>query len=171
MKKVIKQLSLIATLLLMKQLTFAQVESNAVTLTVDLTASVLSLSLGASPDVEFKYTTAADYTATKTVSKTAHLSVVSNRNYSIAVKATAFTATSGTLPLSTVSVTVDPLTLNGGTATPVSLSTTNATLLTGGTPSNSAVFNISYAISSPSSLLTLPRELYTSSVTYTATHL
>lgn len=172
MKKVIKQMSLIAALLFMKQFAFAQVNTGNVQLSVDLTASVISIDLGASPDVSFVYNSAADYTTAKTVAKTAHLTVVSNRNYTISVKANGvFSATTGILPLSLVTVSVDPTTLNGGTASPVSLSTSDAALLTGGTPSNSAVFNINYVISSPESLISLPREEYTTSLVYTATHI
>jgi hypothetical protein len=144
-----------------------------VTVNIDLTASVISIALDATPTVDFVYATAADYAALKTVNKPGHLTVISNKNYNIAVKANGqFTSTSsGVLPLGTVSVNVDAATANGGTLTPRALSPTDQVIVAGATASTTAVFNVDYTIANATPLIALPKELYTTTVTYTATQL
>lgn len=151
----------------------AQVSTTPVTVNIDLTASVISIALDATPTVDFIYANAADYAASKTVTKTGHLTVISNKNYNIAVKANGqFTsASSGVLPLGTVSVNVDAATANGGTLTPRALTTSDQVIVAGATATTTAVFNVDYTIANATPLIALPKEVYTTTVTYTATQL
>ncbi|WP_129716021.1 hypothetical protein [Pedobacter sp. SYP-B3415] len=149
--------------------------SQPVTVNIDLSASVISIALGATPTVNFVYASAADYTAPKTVSKPGHFTVVSNRNYTITAAAqTPFTvvATDPTpLSLGVVNISVDPATLNGGTPATQALSQTPAPIITNAVPTVGAVYNINYAIPDATPLLGRSASIYSTTVVYTATQL
>ncbi len=145
----------------------------SVNVSIDLTTAVISINLGASPDVNFIYSLPADYVGVKTESKTAHLTVVSNLPYDISVKAgVEFASTSSNnLPLNLVKVAVDPATSNGGNLTTASLALTPAKIVEGAAAAINAVYNVNYTIPDAAPLLGLAPEVYTTTVTYTATHI
>lgn len=147
--------------------------TDPVTVNIDLTTPVLSIKLGADPTVNFKYTTADEYTKDKEEKKTGHFTVISNTPYDIAVKALGeFTSTSsGNLPLSLVTVNIDAATANGGTLTGPQALVINSeqTLATEASPSIGAVYNVNYSIPDASTLITLANEIYTTTVIYTVT--
>jgi len=156
----------------------AQVSTAPVTVNIDLQAAVLSIALDAAPTVNFVYGTAAEYTASKTVTKLGHLTVISNKPYDLAVSADGlFTSSNSTnttnLPaLDIVGITVDAATLHGGTLTPITaLTQVDQEFISAANAEINAVYNISYTIADPSSLISLPLEVYTTTVTYTATQL
>lgn len=150
----------------------AQTATSApVTVNINLTDAI-SITLGATPTVDFVYDDAADYAASKTVTKASHFTVVSNRAYDITVAATAAFAPAGGPALSIVTVNVDPTTANGGTLVAnVPLSTTATALVNGATASTGAVYNVDYTIPDAAPLLDLPAAAYSTTVTYTATQL
>lgn len=152
----------------------ASAQAGQFNLSVDLEADVFSITMGASPDVSFVYTNAADYTVAKTVSKEAHFTVVSNRPYNVSMTATDNFATTNAdidvLPLSVVSATIDATTLNGGEPATVPLSTTPASpLLAGAFASVGAVHTVNFTIQDPSLLLNHQGAVYNTNVTYTVT--
>src|SRR5690606_9333668 len=131
------------------QSSYAQLSatSAAVTVNINLT-DALSITLGASPTVDFDYNLATDYTQAKTVEKAGHFTVVSNREYDLSVKAEAPCSTGGP-SLGIVSVEVNPTHApqNGGTVNQnVPLSETASPLLTGANPSLGAVYQVDYTI-------------------------
>jgi hypothetical protein len=132
----------------------------------------ISITLGATPTVNFTYTTAADYTASKTVEKAGHFTVVSNKPYNLTVAATAAFTPAGGPALNIVTVTVPAASANGGTPVAnVPLSTTAASLVTNSTASTGASYTVDYTIANPASLLNLGASAYSTTVTYTATQL
>ncbi len=145
----------------------------SVNLSIDLRTAVISINLGASPDVNFVYGLPADYVGVKTESKAAHFTVVSNLPYDISVRAGAefASASSDNLPLNLVRVAVDPATANGGNLTTASLALMPAKIVEGATATTGAIYNVNYTIPNSAPLLGLAAELYTTTVTYTATHL
>ncbi|WP_312742732.1 hypothetical protein [Sphingobacterium multivorum] len=145
--------------------------SQPVTVNINLTDAI-SITLGASPTVNFTYTTAADYTASKTVEKAGHFTVVSNKPYNLTVAATAAFTPAGGPALNIVTVTVPAASANGGTPVAnVPLSTTAASLVTNSTASTGASYTVDYTIANPASLLNLGASAYSTTVTYTATQL
>lgn len=144
-----------------------------VTVNIDLTAEVISIDLGADPTVNFVYATAADYTESKTVTKEGHFTVISNLPYDITVAAQGefVSPSEDDLPLDLVTVSVDPATANGGTLTDAPLALAETPLVGEAEASTSAVYNVDYTIDNPAPLLDLAREVYTTTVTYTATQL
>ncbi|WP_286863009.1 MULTISPECIES: hypothetical protein [Sphingobacterium] len=148
----------------------AQTATSApVTVNINLTDAI-SITLGADPTVNFDYITAADYAASKTVTKANHFTVVSNQTYDLTVAATGTFQPAGGPDLDIVTVTVPAATANGGTpVTNVPLSTTSAALVNGSTASTGAVYTVNYTISNPASLLNLTGSTYSTTVTYTAT--
>lgn len=144
-----------------------------VSVNIDLTTPVISITLGASPDVNFIYQTAEDYTDSKTESKSSHFTVISNLPYDISVKAESeFTSPANNNPeLDLVEIQVDPATPNGGDLNVVPLSLTGSVLVEGADPSAGAVYNVDYSIPDATPLLGLDGEVYSTTVTYTATHL
>lgn len=151
--------------------------TNPVTVNIDLQASVISIALDASPTVNFVYATAAEYAAPKSVTKASHLTVISNKPYDISVQANGLFTSSNTsnttdLPaLGVVNVSVDPTTANGGTLSTVTLSQTDQPLVEEADPTTTAVYNVVYTIPTATTLVALPKEVYTTTVTYTATQL
>ncbi|MGE8428830.1 MAG: hypothetical protein ACN6O7_13175 [Sphingobacterium sp.] len=145
--------------------------SQPVTVNINLTDAI-SITLGASPTVNFAYTSAADYTASKTVEKVGHFTVVSNKPYNLTVAATAAFTPAGGPALNIVTVTVPAASANGGTPVAnVPLSTTAASLVTNSTASTGASYTVDYTIANPASLLNLGASAYSTTVTYTATQL
>lgn len=143
--------------------------SAPVTVNINMTDAI-SITLGADPTVNFNYTTATDYTASKTVEKTNHFTVVSNKPYDLSVAAAAGFTPAGGPNLNIVTVTVPPSTANGGTPVAnVALSTTAAALVNNSTASTGATYTVDYTIANPASLLNLAGSAYTTTVTYTAT--
>lgn len=156
----------------------AQVSTTPVTVSIDLTAPVISITLGADPEVLFTYATAEDYTTPQVVAKPGHFTVVSNQNYEVSVVAqgefTVNAANDAPIPLNVVQVTVDPSTTGAGTTTMVPLSTTasEATLLATDAPATAGtLYNINYTISDATPLLNKFAQAYSTSVIYTATQL
>lgn len=154
------------------------VSTAPVTVNIDLQAAVLSIALDAAPTVNFVYGTAAEYTASKTVTKPGHLTVISNKPYEIAVSADGLFTSSNSanttnLPaLGIVGINIDPATLHGGSPTPVTaLTEIDKVLVSGAVAEINAVYNVNYTITNPTSLISLPLEIYTTTVTYTATQL
>lgn len=145
--------------------------SQPVTVNINLTDAI-SITLGATPTVNFTYTTAADYTASKTVEKAGHFTVVSNKPYNLTVAATAAFTPAGGPALDIVTVNVPSASANGGTPEAnVPLSTTPAALVSGSTATTGASYTVDYTITDPSSLLNLGASAYSTTVTYTATQL
>ncbi|WP_286754031.1 MULTISPECIES: hypothetical protein [Sphingobacterium] len=145
--------------------------SQPVTVNINLTDAI-SITLGATPTVNFTYTTAADYTASKTVEKAGHFTVVSNKPYNLTVAATAAFTPAGGPALNIVTVNVPSGSANGGSPVAnVPLSTTAASLVTNSTASTGASYTVDYTIANPASLLNLGASAYSTTVTYTATQL
>lgn len=181
MKKNFKLAFVVLAAICMGQQVKAQATTPPVTVNIDLTAPVLSIALGGTPNVDFTYATAAEYNAPKTDVKTGHLIVVSNKPYKIEVEAesdfTSVTTPANTtnLPaLGLVKVTVDPasLTTNGASNATGSVTLTRAKqqIVNEADASINAIYNVTYGIEDASSLITLPLEKYTTTVKYTATH-
>ncbi|MDR6733690.1 MULTISPECIES: hypothetical protein [unclassified Sphingobacterium] len=145
--------------------------SQPVTVNINLTDAI-SITLGATPTVNFTYTTAADYTASKTIEKAGHFTVVSNKPYNLTVAATAAFTPAGGPALDIVTVNVPSASANGGTPEAnVPLSTTPAALVNGSTATTGASYTVDYTIADPASLLNLGASAYSTTVTYTATQL
>src|SRR5690554_392353 len=102
----------------------SQAQSGNVTVNINLTDAI-SITLEANPVVDFNYQTAEDYTQEQVVSKPDHFTVVSNKPYDIAVRATGFDGADAP-DLDILTIAVDPATLYNGTATETSLSTTES---------------------------------------------
>lgn len=156
----------------------AQASTAPVTVAIDLTAPVISITLGADPDVLFTYATAEDYTTPQVVAKPGHFTVVSNQDYEVSVVAqgefTVNAANDEPIPLEVVQVTVDPSTTGAGTATMVPLSTTasEATVLATEAPATvGTLYNINYTIPDATPLLDKVPQVYSTTVIYTATQL
>lgn len=143
--------------------------SGPVTVNINLTDAI-SITLGADPTVNFDYLTAADYAASKTVTKASHFTVISNKPYNLSVTAMGTFQPAGGPDLDIVTVNVPASTANGGTPVPnVPLSTTASALVNGSTASKGAIYTVEYTISDPASLLNLTGSTYNTTVTYTAT--
>lgn len=154
----------------------AQTDQTApVTVTIDLTAPVLSIDLGADPNVEFVYATPEDYTTPQVEPKLGHFTVVSNQVYDVTVAAqeefTVVPENDSPIPLGVVQVSVDPSTTGGGTGAVVPLAQTAGTLVTDGPATLGATYNINYTIPDATSLINKQPEEYSTTVIYTATQL
>ncbi|MEJ2884482.1 hypothetical protein [Pedobacter sp. GR22-6] len=148
--------------------------TDPVTVNINLSAEVISIVLGGSPDVTFNYPTAASYTVPQTVPKLGHFTVISNQNYDVTVSGTApfSNANSATpIPLNVVTVAVDPATANGGAVAPVILSGTAQPVVSGATPTGGATYNVNYSIPDATPLLGRSPLIYSTTVVYTATQL
>lgn len=134
-------------------------------------ADAFSIVLGPTPEVTFTYATAADYASSKTIAKANHFTVISNKPYSVAVKANStFNTISSTTPaLSAVQIAVDPSTASGATYNNATLSTANQVIAAAATPTIGTAYNINYSIPSAAPLLTLSTGTYTTNVVYTVT--
>ncbi|PTT03539.1 hypothetical protein DBR11_01980 [Pedobacter sp. HMWF019] len=161
---------------LLAALTFANTKANAQavsgTVAVNLILSdAYSIVLGPTPDVTFTYATAADYSSSKNVLKSSHFTVVSNKPYSVAVKAnSAFnTISTTTPPLSAVQISVDPSTITGATYTTATLTQANQTIAAAASPTIGTAYNINYAIPTAAPLLAMSAGTYTTNVVYTVT--
>lgn len=168
--------TLIFTGVLVAGQVMAQTDQTApVTVTIDLTAPVLSIDLGASPNVSFVYATPEDYTTPQVEPKVGHFTVVSNQVYDVTVAAQeAFTVVpenDSPIPLSVVQVSVDPSTTGGGTPAVVPLSQTAGTLVTDGPATLGTTYNVNYTIPDATSLINKQPEAYSTTVIYTATQL
>lgn len=155
---------------------FGQSDQTApVTVTIDLTSPVLSIDLGADPNVDFVYATPEDYTTPQVEPKISHFTVVSNQAYDITVAAqeefTVIPENDSPIPLSVVQVSVDPSTIGGGTPSVVPLSQTAGTLVSDGPATLGTTYNINYTIPDATSLLNKQPEQYSTTVIYTATQL
>ncbi len=148
-----------------------QAQTANVTVNIDLSTDVISINLGADPEVNFVYATAADYANSKTVSKTSHFTVVSNTNYDITVAADNEFDGTDNIPLGVIDINVDPTTANGGELNAVNLSLSPTLLVGSATPSTGAIYNVNYTIADASPLVGLAPEVYTTTITYTATGL
>ncbi|KIO78647.1 hypothetical protein TH53_02580 [Pedobacter lusitanus] len=174
MKKI---LLLIAALLAVITLFNLKASAQTVTANVPLSivlADAFSITLGPTPDVVFNYSTAADYAGSKTVAKANHFTVVSNKSYSVAVKATAeFNTIVGNatpVPLSVVQVSIDPSTpTTGATYATPALTTTNQALITAASPTVATAFNVNYSIPTAAALIGKQSGTYATNVVYTIT--
>lgn len=168
--------NLLTIVALLASLTFFNTKANAQavsgTVAVNLILSdAFSIVLGPTPDVTFTYATAADYAASKTVAKTNHFTVISNKPYSVAVKANSVfnTISTTTPPLSAVHIGVDASTITGATYTTATLSTTNQTIASAASPTIGTAYNINYSIPTAAPLLAMSAGTYTTNVVYTVT--
>ncbi|GGH03970.1 hypothetical protein GCM10007415_45190 [Parapedobacter pyrenivorans] len=157
---------------------FAQVSTAPVTVSIDLTAPVISITLGADPNVTFVYDSPEDYTTPQVVNKPGHFTVVSNQDYEISVVAqgefTVNAANDDPIPLEVVQVAVDPSTTGAGTTEIVPLTTaaSDATILATDAPATTAtLYNINYTIPDATPLLDKFPQVYSTTVVYTATQL
>lgn len=152
---------------------YAQVDTEPVTVTIDLSTSVISISLESDPHVTFSYESAQDYTEEKKVEKPSHFTVISNLPYDVSVKAESEFSSTGTEnpDLNVVTIKVDENTANGGNLSAVTLSTSPGELVKNADPSTGATYNVEYSIPSAETLIELDNVVYTTTVTYTATHL
>jgi len=148
----------------------AQAVSSNINLTLIL-SDAYSIVLGPTPDVTFTYATAADYAAAKTQTKTGQFTVISNKPYSVAVKANAAfnTISTTTPPLSAVHVNVDPSTVTGAAYTNVALSLANQTIASAASPTIGTAYNIVYSIPTAAPLLAMSAGTYTTTMVYTVT--
>lgn len=149
-----------------------------VTVSIDLSAEVISIELGAAPDVEFVYATPEDYNTAQVVAKPAHFTVVSNQSYEVSVLAQGEFTVNATndepIPLDAVQVSVDGTTTGAGTTAVVPLTTTTgaSSILTTAAPASlGTVFNINYTIPDATPLLDKVPQEYSTTVVYTATQL
>src|SRR5690606_29026032 len=148
-------------------------QTEPVTGNIDLTAEVISLDLDTDSTVNFVYMEVADYAEEQVITIPEHLIEVSNESYNIAVSAQGpFTSTSNDpVDLGVVTVAVDEVTPNGGELTPVVLSATDAVLVAEADATTAATYDVNYSIPDASTLLDVAREIYTTTVVYTATQL
>lgn len=159
--------------------TLFNLKANAQTVTGNAPLSIVlsdafSITLGASPNVDFNYTQASDYAAVKTVPKANHFTVISNKAYSVAVKATAeFNTIVGNatpVSLGVVQVSIDPSTpTTGATYGTPSLTTTNQALVTTANPTIGTAFNVIYTIPTAAPLIGKMAGTYATNVVYTVT--
>ena len=175
MKKI---LFIIAALLAI--VTLFNLKASAQTVTGDAPLSIVlsdafSITLGASPDVVFTYSQASDYAAiNKTVPKANHFTVISNKAYSVAVKATAeFNTIVGNatpVSLGVVQVSIDPSTpATGATYSTPALTTTNQALVAAASPTIGTAFNVVYTIPTAAPLIGKMAGTYLTNVVYTVT--
>ncbi len=174
-------LAAIATLTLFVGIQSAKAQLSDVTASLNLSITlndVIAIDLSASPDVSFTYTTAADYAGSKTVSKTAHFTVISTQSYDITVTAGgAFSVNAGNstpVPLNVVNIAVNRtgmLSGVGGTDAPAALSTSPQALVSAASPSIGAIYNVNYTIPSAANLVGKVADTYTTTLVYTATQL
>lgn len=169
-KKLLTIGALLATMAFFNTKANAQAVSGTVAVTINL-SDAFSIVLGPTPDVTFDYVTAADYASSKTVAKTNHFTVISNKPYSVAVKAnTVFnTISTTTPPLSAVKISVDPSTITGANYVTATLSTTNQSIASAASPTIGTAYNINYAIPTAAPLLAMSAGAYTTNVVYTVT--
>lgn len=161
---------LLAVLTIFNQKANAQAVSGNINLNLIL-SDAYSIVLGPTPDVTFTYATAADYASVKSVTKASQFTVISNKPYSVAVKANAVfnTISTTTPPLSAVHVNVDPSTITGATYTNVALSLTNQTIASAATPTIGTAYTIDYTIPTAAPLLAMTAGTYTTTMVYTVT--
>lgn len=144
-----------------------------VAVNIDLTTPVLSLTV-TDPEVTFTYATAEDYVGAKSVMKENHLSVTSSTAFDISVQAnTEFISTSNeAINLGIVNIAATPVEENGATLSPVFLALdSDQNIVTDAPAAIQEVFNVDYAIEDATPLLGLPAEMYSTTITYTATAL
>ncbi len=174
MKKI---LLIIAALLAI--ITLFNLKASAQTVTGNVPLSIVlsdafSITLGPTPDVVFTYSTAADYAGSKTVAKTNHFTVVSNKPYSVTVKATAeFNTIVGNatpVSLSVVQVSIDPSTpTTGATYATPALTTASQSIITTASPTVGTAFNVNYTIPTAATLIGKADGTYATNVVYTIT--
>lgn len=168
--KLLSIAALIAVFSLFNLKANAQSVSGNINLSLIL-SDAFSIVLGPTPDVTFTYATAADYAAAKSVTKASQFTVISNKPYSVAVKANAVfnTISTTTPPLNAVHVNVDPSTTTGATYTNVALSLTNQTIAAAATPTIGTAYTIDYTIPTAALLLAMTAGTYTTTMVYTVT--
>ena len=174
MKKIVLH---IAVLLALSTIFNLKANAQAVSGNVPLSnvlSDAFSITLGATPDVVFTYSTAADYAGSKTVAKPNHFTVVSNKPYSVAVKAaTEFNVIAGNatpVALSVVQVSIDPSTpATGATYATPALTTTNQPLVTTASPTLATAYNVNYSIPTAAGLIGKAAGTYATNVVYTVT--
>ncbi len=170
-KKLLTITALLAALTFFNIKASAQAVSDPVTVNITL-SDAFSIVLEATPTVTFTYADAAAYATSQTVLKSDHFSIISNKPYSIAVKANSVfnTILTTTPPLSAVQISVDATTVTtGATYTTATLSTTNQTIAAAASPTIGTAYNINYAIPTGAPLLAMSAGTYTTNVVYTVT--
>ncbi|HLS31699.1 MAG TPA: hypothetical protein VK021_12645 [Flavobacteriaceae bacterium] len=130
--------------------------------------------------VDFTYSTAADYNSTKTANVPSSLIVTSTKSFEIKAKANGENFTDGTNNIPVDVVTIKPV-MGGGTTTmegtpnDIQLTTTDQTIINNADLGSMLVLDLDYEIpearSSSSDILGKPAGTYTQTVTYTATAL
>jgi hypothetical protein len=146
---------------------------------VDL-RDVLELTVN-NADVTLPFTAPADYLNGVSVPQTGHLTVTSNKPYTLSAKAAgnfaAAVVANGSIITGALAVTL-PATGNntslGGAITAITAMTTaNLPLLTGGVPAASKLIDVTYAVpaavAKSTAVLGKPADIYTTIVTYTIT--
>lgn len=168
--------NLLITAALLTILTFINTRADAQAVTGNVNVNLVlgdafSIVLGGTPDVTFTYATAADYASIKSQAIANEFTVISNKPYSVAVKANAVfnTISTTTPPLSAVHVAVDPVTASGGTLTTAILSLTNQTIVAAATPTVGRPYTIDFSIPTAAPLLAMSAGNYTTTVVYTVT--
>lgn len=137
-----------------------------VPLTITL-SDAFSITLGPTPAVAFNYGTAASYAAVQSVPKNSHFTVISNKPYSVAVSASAFTPTLG---LDIVKVAIDPATVAPTGTTYNTVALTGGTLIAAGPATVGTAYNVIYSIPDASTLIGKQTATpYATNVTYTIT--
>lgn len=162
--------AVLATFTLLNQKAKAQ-DLKSVTVPVTITLSdAFSITLGTAAGADFVYNNAASYTAAQSRTQPNQFSVISNKAYSVAVSATAFTPTT-TIGLGIIQVAIDGATAPSGTTyNQVPLATTAGTLIATGPATVGTSYNVKYSIPDASSLIGKPTTTpYSTNVTYTIT--
>jgi len=172
-----KTLLIIAALL--AAFTLFNMKANAQTVTGNVPLSIVlsdafSITLGPNPGVVFTYASAADYVASQTVTKASHFSVISNKPYSINVKATAefntFAANTTPVSLGIVQISVDPSTAaTGATYSNANLTTTSQIIAAAAAPTIGTAYNIDYTIANGAGLINKAAGTYATNIVYTIT--
>lgn len=170
--------NLLITAALLAIITFCNTRVNAQVTTVTgnvnvslILSDAFSIVLGGSPDVSFTYATPTDYAGPKNQAIANEFTVISNKPYSVAVKANAVfnTISTTTPPLSAVKVAVDPVTASGGTLTTVGLTLANQTIVAAATPTIGKAYTIDFSIPTAAPLLAMSAGTYTTTIVYTIT--
>ncbi len=160
----------------------AQAQEEATT-TVNITlADVISIDAGSvasGGEINFNYVTAKDYNeGLDAVTQENALIVTSTKNFDVKVKAGGddfLYGTIATIPVDVLTISVSAGGTMGGTAAPVTLSSSDQTIVTNAPLGSALTLDLNYEIpaakSSSSAILGKPAGAYKQTVTYTATAL
>lgn len=146
------------------------VDPSTITSEVDVVVSPFFNIVAQNLNVSLSFNTAEKYKtgATSTVSK--QLLVNSTVPYTVTVKSISSSFSSST-PGNTTTIPLHVLSIKEGNSTPITLSTTPATIVSGGSPKIGAELDMTYSIpaTKTSQLIGKPASTYTASIIYTIT--